>query len=71
MSDKEIWKPCPFCGGLPYVSKGETGNGDDWYYIECIDCEAMAPLNIWNKRDNGTALNVKGKLNERNSDREK
>ena len=35
--------PCPFCGGQAEFSKGKTGDGKDWHYIECASCEAMGP----------------------------
>lgn len=36
-------KPCPFCGGEAEFSLGKTGDGDDWHYLECSECEAMGP----------------------------
>lgn len=35
--------PCPFCGGEADFSLGKTGDGKDWHYIECVECEAMGP----------------------------
>ena len=35
--------PCPFCGGEAEFSLGETGDGKEWHYIECTECEAMGP----------------------------
>jgi Lar family restriction alleviation protein len=36
-------KPCPFCGGEAEFSLGKTGDGADWHYLECGECEAMGP----------------------------
>lgn len=35
--------PCPFCGGEAEFSKGKTGDGEDWHYVECGACAAMGP----------------------------
>lgn len=35
--------PCPFCGGHAEFSVGKYGDGRDWHYIECSQCEATAP----------------------------
>jgi Lar family restriction alleviation protein len=42
VSDAEL-KPCPFCGGEAELSLGKTGDGKDWHYLECSECEAMGP----------------------------
>lgn len=36
-------KPCPFCGGVAGFSLGKMGDGTDWHYVECIECEAAGP----------------------------
>ena len=36
-------KPCPFCGGDVEFCIGKTGNGVDWHYLVCSECEAMGP----------------------------
>jgi Lar family restriction alleviation protein len=36
-------KACPFCNGEAEFSLGKTGDGSDWHYISCSDCEAMGP----------------------------
>ena len=36
-------KPCPFCGGKANFSLGKAGEGEDWHYLECAECEAMGP----------------------------
>lgn len=35
--------PCPFCGGKAAFSLGKAGEGEDWHYLECAECEAMGP----------------------------
>lgn len=35
--------PCPFCGGEADFSLGKTGEGEDWHYLECAECETMGP----------------------------
>lgn len=42
MSVPEL-KPCPFCGGQPEWNKGARGDGTDWNYLACSECEAMGP----------------------------
>ena len=61
-------KPCPFCGGEAEFSLGKTGDGKDWHYVECSECEAMGPrvqyadhnidvkgalADTWNRRAHG------------------
>lgn len=36
-------KPCPFCEGEAEFSVGKYGDGRDWHYVECSQCEAMGP----------------------------
>lgn len=43
-------KPCPFCGGEASESEGRNEDGKPWLYVECIDCAAMADVDVWNKR---------------------
>jgi len=33
--------PCPFCGHDAEWNKGQHGDGSDWHYIACTECEAM------------------------------
>ncbi len=56
MSDEEL-KPCPFCGGEPYIDRMGTGRVS--MMISCIDCGCMletsetfiGPNCSWNTRE--------------------
>lgn len=47
MSD---WKSCPFCNGESGKSTGSLRSGILYDYIECLECSATAPIDIWNTR---------------------
>ena len=43
--------PCPFCGSDEVSkSRGEKGDGSDWFYVECESCAACAEPEQWNQR---------------------
>lgn len=50
--------PCPFCGHAAEWNKEKNGDGSDWHYIACSECEAMGPyfktrqeqIDKWNDR---------------------
>lgn len=45
-------KPCPFCGGRPYL------HGDDYYWVTCFECgvetsgyeDVSKVIEAWNRR---------------------
>jgi Lar family restriction alleviation protein len=47
-------KPCPFCGGKAEFYLVQTGDGKDWHYLECAQCEAMGPRAKYS--DHGIAI---------------
>lgn len=42
--------PCPHCGGEAVESHGRKANGDDWPYIECLECASCSEPDVWNRR---------------------
>jgi hypothetical protein len=40
---KKKLKPCPFCGGKADFLIGSEGNGGEWHYVECIECQSSGP----------------------------
>lgn len=58
MQEKIELKPCPFCGGIPYLSKWESYPGNvDIYEIICSHCKSRSSnslekeiIELWNKR---------------------
>jgi hypothetical protein len=55
--------PCPWCGAAAEWQKGEYGDGKEWKYLACSECECMQPyasrdssdyegdcIKVWNTR---------------------
>lgn len=58
--------PCPFCGSTNLLSGEWSLEHYDGEAIECADCAAGAPANVWNRRagaDDGLPASIQEALN--------